>query len=60
MDNLIDASVLKEQLKPFLNMMNSLKSDWEFITELGTPPDPSASFSLLWWQPVTLMEPLKS
>lgn len=46
MDNLIDVSVLKEQLKPFLNMMNGFKSGREFITKLGTPPDLSASFSL--------------
>lgn len=59
MDNLIDVSVLKEQLKPFLNMMNGFKSGREFITKLGTPPDLSASFSLR-WQPDILTEPLKS
>lgn len=40
--------------------MNGRKSGGEFITKLGTAPGPNASFSLLWWQPDTLMEPLKS
>lgn len=60
MDNLIGVSALKEQLKPFLAMMNGLKSGWEFITKRGTPTDPTVSFSLLQWQPGTLVEPLGS